>query len=356
MTAFFRFLKNNRGVIGMLFFVAVFYALLAFGGEVYKKALSSDASSPAVSLAKNEPALSDAQDFKKKEEEFKKNILQNAPLANALSLIFLAVFISAIVVDIRILSRISKTGKWVEHGTALAEPLWGVREVFFVSIFMFFFEAVIVLGEIFYFSIFKNPGANHDLLLMSNSLLRDMAVTVLILWIVQKKLGQGAEVLGLSPGAFWKNIKTGLWGYLAALPILLLSLVILSGIIQLLAYEPAPQNVVQIYLKKSTDPYILYFTLFVAGLGPVIEEIFFRGFAYRAFRKKWGFFGASAATSVVFAAFHMNIVAFLPIFVLSMFLCYLYEETGSLIPSMTAHMLHNLIMVSCTLGFKSMVG
>ncbi|HXV19228.1 MAG TPA: CPBP family intramembrane glutamic endopeptidase, partial [Candidatus Omnitrophota bacterium] len=101
---------------------------------------------------------------------------------------------------------------------------------------------------------------------------------------------------------------------------------------------------------------LIYFTFFVAILGPIIEEVFFRGFAYTAFRRKWGVVRGMLASSAVFALMHMNLIAFFPIFVLGIFLAYLFEKTGSLVPSMTVHMVHNLIMVSLTLGFKSATG
>src|SRR5207237_96161 len=122
------------------------------------------------------------------------------------------------------------------------------------------------------------------------------------------------------------------------------------------SYEPMPQEVVQVYLRKSMDKYVLPLTLFVTVLGPVIEEIFFRGFTYRAFRRRWGAWVSCAATAGIFAAFHMNVMVFFPIFLLGLFLAFLYEKTGSLVPSIAAHVTHNLIMVCFTLGFKSLSG
>jgi membrane protease YdiL (CAAX protease family) len=50
-------------------------------------------------------------------------------------------------------------------------------------------------------------------------------------------------------------------------------------------------------------------------------------------------------TSAVFASLHAHWVGFLPILALGLLLVYLFEKTGSLVPSMVVHMMHNVGMV-----------
>ena len=50
-------------------------------------------------------------------------------------------------------------------------------------------------------------------------------------------------------------------------------------------------------------------------------------------------------TAGLFAALHAHIVGFFPIMVLGMLLAYIYEKTGTLVSSVTVHMIHNLSMV-----------
>jgi membrane protease YdiL (CAAX protease family) len=47
-------------------------------------------------------------------------------------------------------------------------------------------------------------------------------------------------------------------------------------------------------------------------------------------------------TSLLFAGAHFNLLSFLPLTVFSMVLIYLYEKTGSLWASITAHGVFNL--------------
>ena len=154
---------------------------------------------------------------------------------------------------------------------------------------------------------------------------------------------------------FFRNVGIGVLSYLAMIPLLLAVLFLISVAAKFFSYEPSPQRVVEMFLKESRVGNLVFLTFFVALLEPAIEEIFFRGFVYKAFRTAWGVGRAMVISALIFAVVHMNVVAFLPIFVLGIFLAYLYEHTGSLVSSMTAHMLHNLLMVSLTLGFKSLV-
>ena len=189
---------------------------------------------------------------------------------------------------------------------------------------------------------------------MVNSLLRDIAVAAWVIFLVTKRFRRPLSEIGLTTRNFFKGIWTGLLGYLAVLPVLLALLLFLAWLAKLFSQEPPPQPVVEIYLKESSRRAIVFFSFFVAIVGPMIEEIFFRGFAYPALRSRFGIRMATIGSALIFAAMHMNLMAFFPIFVLGLVLTYLYEKTGSLVPCMTVHILHNLIMVGLLLGFKSL--
>ena len=95
---------------------------------------------------------------------------------------------------------------------------------------------------------------------------------------------------------------------------------------------------------KITD--LPLFVLIFAALGaPITEELFFRGFMYNACRKYVGIFWATLISAAAFAGLHAHAVGFFPIMVLGILLAYLYEKTGTLVSSITVHMIHNLGMV-----------
>lgn len=229
---------------------------------------------------------------------------------------------------------------------------WGLREVFEIFIFMFFTEAVIVFFELIASVWLNLKAVDNDYFLMINSLLRDVIVASFVIWVVKKRYRASLDQIGLSAKEIAKNIWRGIVAYLTIVPFLFVILFLLSAVAQFFSYQPPPQPVVEIYLKQSSGHFLVFLTFFVAIIGPVIEEIFFRGFTYKAIRTRYGVRWAMVGTAFIFATLHMNWIAFVPIFALGIFLAYLYEKTGSLVPSMTAHMLHNVIMVILTLGFK----
>jgi len=84
-------------------------------------------------------------------------------------------------------------------------------------------------------------------------------------------------------------------------------------------------------------------------LPPVVEETVFRGFIFTSLRKNLRFVWAALATSLLFAAAHLEFgsgkplvwVAALDTFTLSLVLCYVREKTDSLWPGIMLHALKN---------------
>jgi membrane protease YdiL (CAAX protease family) len=81
-------------------------------------------------------------------------------------------------------------------------------------------------------------------------------------------------------------------------------------------------------------------TIVIAPLG---EEILFRGILYPT-AKQAGFRQLALwATSIAFAAIHLNAVTFVPLLVLSVLLILLYERTNNLLAPIAAHSVFNAI-------------
>ncbi|HSD55696.1 MAG TPA: CPBP family intramembrane glutamic endopeptidase [Candidatus Saccharimonadales bacterium] len=84
-------------------------------------------------------------------------------------------------------------------------------------------------------------------------------------------------------------------------------------------------------------------------LPPIAEEIIFRGFLYGTLRKRLGAWSTIIVTSIFFAGLHLFGAeeggllwsAFVDVFVLSIVLCYLREQNGSIWASVGVHALKN---------------
>lgn len=76
---------------------------------------------------------------------------------------------------------------------------------------------------------------------------------------------------------------------------------------------------------------------------PIVEEIIFRGFLYRALKSTTPKIVAILASSAIFGLAHMQWNVAVDTFVLSIFLIWIYERTGSLVSSMLLHSIKNCL-------------
>lgn len=83
--------------------------------------------------------------------------------------------------------------------------------------------------------------------------------------------------------------------------------------------------------------------LFVIVIGPLAEELFFRGFIFPAITKRFGLFFGAVGNALVFSLFHIDPVLYLPTFVAGLILTFLYTKTHSLTSSFIAHGTQNCI-------------
>lgn len=80
---------------------------------------------------------------------------------------------------------------------------------------------------------------------------------------------------------------------------------------------------------------------------PVLEELVFRGFLFRAWERSWGWRWSAVLTSATFAFYHLSFVTAFAESIL--FICVL-RRTGSLTASVIVHSIHNLALCHPVLG------
>lgn len=364
------FFRRHAATLAMIGFTALFYAALFLLQRARHEPPSAppppavgmpwDGTAP-VSLEGVAPAevgppaeieRMTPEELREREERFKRTMEQHPRLFALASLLFLAVLSAGLATDLTLLVQRMR-GVEVLPRAAHAPVPWGLPEIARFFVLLFFVEAVVLLLEM---GALRLVGAkpNRDVLVMLNSVVRDIVIGALILRTVSRKWGRPWSAIGFTGRDLWKNMRIGALAYLAVVPVLLVLLFVMAVLAQAVRYQPPPQPVVEMYLRQQAQGTLLFFTFFVAVLGPVMEELFFRGFAYGAFRTRYGVARATVVTALIFSALHASVIGLVPIFLLGVFLTVLYERTGSLVPGITAHMLHNLIMVSCTLAFKAL--
>ena len=119
-------------------------------------------------------------------------------------------------------------------------------------------------------------------------------------------------------------------------------LFLISFIIQYVLPEYKQQEIVLNF--KSTlieDKGILLHVLIIA---PIVEEVIFRGYIYKILKSKLPIIFSMIISSTLFALIHYNVLSYILLFVLSIFLTYIYERNGSIIYPIIIHSLFNLMM------------
>ena len=87
--------------------------------------------------------------------------------------------------------------------------------------------------------------------------------------------------------------------------------------------------------------------LMVIAVAPVVEEIFFRGFFYRALRSRFSIVVAALMDGLLFGVIHFNfegadgLLILPPLALLGFIFCLVYEKTGSLYPVIGMHAFNN---------------
>ena len=163
-----------------------------------------------------------------------------------------------------------------------------------ISAKVFFLSLVLVLvGEGITLSVSYHTAYPLMLVLGGERLL--LAATLLM---VAAPGGQGLSSFGLSRDRFADGLKRGLiWSVFAGLAGLLFFVILYAARISPLAL---------VHSRLPGDGLELVLFFLVGGLiGPLAEEIFFRGIVY-GFLRRWGVLLALVGTTVLFVAAHLK--------------------------------------------------
>jgi membrane protease YdiL (CAAX protease family) len=140
----------------------------------------------------------------------------------------------------------------------------------------------------------------------------------------------------------WKrNCVSAVLTLLIVTPIMLLLKIGSELALQKLGWPAPDQRAVEIILGAKSVWLRAYLICFAVALAPVAEEFVFRGLLFSAAKKLgWPRLGGLGA-SFLFAAFHLNLPTFLPLFAFALALTWLYERTEGLMAPIAAHSLFN---------------
>lgn len=165
----------------------------------------------------------------------------------------------------------------------------------------------------------------------------------LYLWSMARRRGASlAQEIGWRVFPVGANLLYGVGGF--AIAAALMVPVALIGR-ALLRHAPAPSNpIIPLMAGASGAGTIVLLVVLASVAAPLVEELLFRGVFYQAARLKLGVWPAIVATGLVFGFVHpVGVVEMLGIAVLGGVFAWVAETRRSLLPSMAAHCLNNLL-------------
>ncbi len=273
------------------------------------------------------------------------------------TLFFLSSFLYGIWLGTVDLKKLFRKEELVPHALDNPEISWGAAEI--VKILILFTSLGISLNLIVVF-IKSLLGISIDMssYLLIHTVMLDVSVISMIIFFIRKSGSQISDFLGIrSQQLFSEELWWGIRTYFLILPIFISLLIGLVYVASIFSYEPPPHPLVEILLEDEQSSLwtILGSFLVACVAGPIVEEIFFRGFFYPAIKKYLGVGWTMMITSALFAAAHENFFAFIPIFFLGLVLCYLYEKRSNLVSCITLHIVHNTAFILYFFIMKSVL-
>lgn len=91
--------------------------------------------------------------------------------------------------------------------------------------------------------------------------------------------------------------------------------------------------------------------LAIAIIGPVLEEVLFRGAITKALLQQYSPTKAILISALIFGIFHINPAQILPAFLFGLLFAWTYYKTASLIPCILMHILNNSLSVYINLKY-----
>lgn len=117
---------------------------------------------------------------------------------------------------------------------------------------------------------------------------------------------------------------------------------VLSGFEGFGLIEDLEQQALVTLFQGGGDPVAIGLLVIAAVvLAPIVEELIFRGCLYRFLKSQTTLLPAQIASGILFSIIHWNLLSFLPLVLVGIFLARVYEKTGSILVAIWFHAFFN---------------
>ena len=151
------------------------------------------------------------------------------------------------------------------------------------------------------------------------------------------------DAFGFSKPGAWAAAGWGLLTICFALPVVMLLQTLSAKLLAQFGIQPTQQSTVNVLQGMLPIGQFFVYGFVTILLAPFAEEMLFRGILYPAI-KQGGFPRLALwGTALLFAATHVNLMAFIPLTFLALVLTALYEKTENLIAPIVTHVMFNAV-------------
>lgn len=144
----------------------------------------------------------------------------------------------------------------------------------------------------------------------------------------------------------------GRWLWLATIAVLVLAMIVDQGVLRLVravAGSEVVPSASAVIAEIATSAGRTALLVLVAGLlGPLVEELVFRGLLYGYVEGRFGGMAALIVSSLAFAAAHVEPIHVALVLPIGVLLGWTRMRTGSLWPAIAAHVANNTVAVLAT--------
>ncbi|MDR2812277.1 MAG: CPBP family intramembrane metalloprotease [Puniceicoccales bacterium] len=219
-----------------------------------------------------------------------------------------------------------------------------------------------VLASIIWLALFIVLSLNHFKSWFGDSIIQicvsggmvNIAITVLLFWFYYSQKWPLMNPLKMHP---LDCLVKGVIGVIQLFPLSYMIGIVWQKIVLSLRYAlnvDCEEQPMLVFLRSDLTHEGQFWGIILLAviLAPIAEEIFFRYFLYRFGKSHMSSRQITLLTAFIFALLHFNLAAFASLWVMGIFLTFLYEYYGNLIPCIIAHSLFNCVSILSAVLFS----
>ena len=367
-----KFFKKNWGYLILLIFIIILN--IGPGTQKKEEPLEDTKIEAQVAPEEEESLFLDFDEAKTRAGKIENLLNENPPIYFfyiSFNLLLFVIFLSGVWIFIYFVISLIKKRDPVKRLSSEEPPSWQIGDIFRIVILGLSLSYVFFIVFGFFVGMIESVAGtkftfykSENFRMIFDTIILDLMVFLVILAFLHNVYKKKISSFGFVKKNLGKNIFYGVAGYVGIIPVLFAIGILVYVILNIFKIKPPPQPIIGLFLEEKNTALLFISSMIAATFGPIIEEIFFRGVMYNAVKKKIGVFWSILITSMLFSFLHTHamtyfLVGFIPITILGILLAYLYEKTGSLIPSITLHVCNNVgsvIMVFIYKYFNSLIG